>query len=56
MTVFQSILDRLMYNDLYETIDTSLTDGNMGARKERNIRDNIFVLGAVINFVINGAK
>ena len=56
VTVLRSILDRLMYNDLYETIDTSLTDGNVGARKERNIRDNIFVLGAVINSVINGAE
>ena len=45
--VLRSILDGLMYNDLYETIDTSITDGNVGARKERNIRDNIFVLGAV---------
>lgn len=53
VTVLRSILDRLMYNDLYETIDHSLTDGNVGARKERNIRDNLFVLGAVINSVVN---
>ena len=45
-----------MYNDLYETIDNSLTDGNVGARKDRNIGDNIFVLGAVINSVTNGAE
>ena len=43
-----------MYNELYETIDHALTDGNVGARKERNIRDNLFVLGAVINSVVNG--
>jgi hypothetical protein len=45
-----------MYNDLYSTIDDSLTDGNVGARKDRNIRDNIFVLGAVINSVTNGSE
>ena len=28
----------------------------MGARKNRNIRDNIFILGAVINSVTNGAE
>ena len=54
VTVLRSILDRLIYNDNYHTIDEYLTDGNVGARKQRNIRDNIFVLSAVINSVING--
>ena len=31
-----------------------MTDSNIGARKGRNIRDNIFVVGAIINEVING--
>ena len=55
LTLFLCALDRLIYNDLYSTINNSLTDGNVGARKEkkRNIRDNIFVLGAVINSVTN---
>ena len=54
--LLRSILDRLMYNDLYATIDSSLTDGNVGARKNRNIRDNIFIIGAVINSVTNGSE
>ena len=54
VTVLRSILDRLIYNDNYHTVDENLTDGNVGARKQRNIRDNIFVLGAVSNSVING--
>ena len=33
---------RLIYND-------DLTDSNVGARKNRNIRDNIFVLNAIMN-------
>ena len=32
----------------------NITDGNVGARKSRNIRDNIYVIGAVSNSVING--
>ena len=56
VSLFRSILDRLMYNDLYSVIDGNITDGNVGARKYRNIRDNIFVLGAVINSVINGTE
>ena len=54
VTVFRSILDRLIYNDSYHIVDEHLTDGNVGARKYRNIRDNIFVLGTVTNSVING--
>ena len=54
VAVLRSILDRMMYNTCYEVIDENLTDANVGARKDRSCRDNIFVLGAVNNSVING--
>ena len=54
VTVFRNILDRLIFNDEYETIDQNLTDSNVGGRKNRNIRDNIFVLNAIINSVKRG--
>ena len=40
-SIFRAILDRLIYNDEYAIIDSNLTDSNVGARKSRNIRDNI---------------
>ena len=49
VSIFRAILDRLIYNDEIENIDSNLTDSNVGARRKRNIRDNIFVLNAVIN-------
>ena len=49
VTIFRSILDGLIYNDEYSNIDSNLTDANVGARKQRNIRDNIFVLNAIMN-------
>ena len=54
ITVFRNILDRLIYEDEYRTVDTGMSDSNIGSRKKRNIRDNIFVLGAVCNAVIKG--
>ena len=54
--IFRTILDRLIYNDEYSTIDENLSDSNVGARKNRNIRDNIFVLNAINNSVINGKE
>ena len=49
-------MDRLIYNDEYEKIDVQLTDSNVGARRNRNIRDNIFVLNAITNSVVNGKE
>ena len=51
--MLRNILDRLIYNDLYQTIDTNLSDCNVGNRKGRNIRDNLFVLNAVLNSTKN---
>ena len=47
--MFSNILDKLIHNDEYETIDEHLTDGNVGSRKRRNVRDNLFVVNAVMN-------
>ena len=49
-----AIIDKLIYQDEYENIDKNLTDCNVGARKDRNIRDNLFVVNSVINAVVNG--
>ena len=49
VTVLRNILDRLIYNDTYQTIEDNLTDCNVGSRKGRNVRDNLFVINAVIN-------
>ena len=54
VTVFRNILDRLIFNDEYKTVEKKLSDSNVGGRKDRNIRDNIFVLNAIINSVKKG--
>ena len=52
VTALRSILDKLIYNDEYPTIDKNLSDSNVGARQKRNIRDNIFVVNSILNEVI----
>ena len=49
-----SIFDKLIYSDIYDMIDGNMSFSNVGGRKKRNIRDNLFVLYASINDVING--
>ena len=51
VTILRSILDKFIYNDEYANIDENLTDSNVGARRDRNIRDNIFVINAITNNV-----
>ena len=50
----RSILDRLIYDESYETIDSHLSYSNAGGRKGRSIRDHIFVVYSIINEVKNG--
>ena len=39
----------MIYNDEYENVDENLSDCNVGSRKRRNIRDNLFVMNAIMN-------
>ena len=48
LSVLRTILDKMIYFDEYENIDAAMTDSNVGARKKRNIRDNLFVLYAIM--------
>ena len=54
--MLKSILDRLIYNDEYRNIYNNLTECNVGARKGRNIKDNIFIINAITNSVRKGKE
>ena len=49
ITVLRNIMERLIYNDEYPKLDKHLSDCNVGGRKGRSVRDNIFVLNAILN-------
>ena len=49
----RSILDKMIYNDIYETVDRHMSSSNIGARKNRNIRDHLFVINGVTNDILN---
>ena len=50
----RSILDRVIYSEVYPIIDSHLSYSNVGGRKHRNIRDHLFVIYSIINNVVNG--
>ena len=47
----RSVLDKLIYNDIYDTVDSSMSSSNIGARRNRNIRDHLFVINGILNDV-----
>ena len=48
------ILDGLIYDEKFPLIDSNMSVSNIGARRQRNIRDHLFIIYAVINSVVNG--
>ena len=53
VNIFRSIITKLVYRDKYKLVDKNMSDSNVGARKDKNIRNHIFVLNGVINEVLN---
>ena len=49
VNIFRSLLLKIIYNDEYDTIDSNMSDSNVGGRKRKNIRNHIFIVNGVIN-------
>ena len=56
VTVFRSILMRLIYLDNYDLLDQSMSDSQVGGRKGRSVRNHIWVLNGVICDVLSNKK
>ena len=56
VTKFRAIIDKLLYKDKYPEIDRNMSECNVGGRKNRSIRDNLFILYAVINDALGYQK
>ena len=53
VTIFRSILMRLIYGDEYEKIDQSMSDSQVGARKGKNIRNHSWLINGIICDVLS---
>ena len=38
LSIFRKIIDRLIYRDKFSLIDSGMTDSNIGARRDKNIK------------------
>ena len=46
---YRSLIMRMLLNDKYDTIDSYMSDSNVGGRKERGIRDHLFIVNGIIH-------
>ena len=40
----RSVIDKLVYGDIYDVVDGNMSDSNVGPRSGRNIRVNLFII------------
>ena len=56
VSVIRSILMRLIYNSKYEQIDQNISDGQMGARKGKGCKHNIWIINGLIHETLKNKK
>ena len=56
LSIYRKIIDRLVYQEKYPLIDNEMSDSNIGARKDKNIKNHLFIVYAVINDVLRSGK
>lgn len=48
ISVYRSMLMKLLLKDEYKTIDSFMSDSNVGGRKGRRAQDHIFIINGII--------
>ena len=56
VSIYRSILMRLVYLDCYDTLDASMSDSQVGGRKGRSVRNHIWVLNGIICDILSTKK
>eukprot|EP00092_Neocalanus_flemingeri_P001059 GFUD01001129.1.p1 GENE.GFUD01001129.1~~GFUD01001129.1.p1 ORF type:complete len:148 (-),score=26.51 GFUD01001129.1:100-543(-) len=56
VSVLRNIMMRLIYNRKYPGIDKKMSDCQMGGRKKKGCKNNIFILNGIIHEVLKSKK
>ena len=49
LPVVRKVLDKLLYLDKYPSIESAMSDSNIGSRKNKNIKNHLLIVYGVIN-------
>ena len=50
------IIDRVLYDEYYPSLEENMSPSNIGAMKNKNIRNHLFILYGIINSVMQGEQ
>ena len=53
VTIFRSLLMKLIYQDYYSILDKSMSDSQIGSRKGKNIRNHLWIVYGIISDVLS---
>ena len=53
VSLFRTIMMKMIYQEYYQVIENSMSDSNIGARKNKNIRNHIFIVNSIIHDVLS---
>ena len=56
LSIIRVIKDKMIHNDIYDEVDSNMSDSQIGSRKNRSIRNHLFILYSIINEAIQNAK
>ena len=55
-SILRTILMKLIYGRTYETIESTMTDSQIGARKNKSVRNHLFILNSIISDVSSSKR
>ena len=53
LSLFRKLKNKLIHNDIYEIVDSNMSESQVGGRHKRGIRNHLFVLYSVMNSALN---
>ena len=56
LAVLRKILDKLLYIDQYSELEKKMSDSNIGARKNKNVRNHLYIVYGVIHSVLQEGR
>ena len=56
LSVLRIILMKLIHERTYPIINKNMSDGQIGARRNRSVRDHLFVLNSILSDVMSSTK
>ena len=56
VSVIRTIFMRILYKRKYDIIEGNMSESNIGARKNKNVRNHSFIINSIIHDIVNRKK